>query len=291
VKSVPFDWPNDGPIDLAKHDAPHASSTTEWWYQNGHIGVGQQQFSFFAAFFRQVKGYDPKTGEPLHMHSLTWSIFDPAQSVSHTVSRVDPTAPEEGMKRVRRGLGGKDHKLNRALQEILERGSVPLPDRIFEGQVEVAQGRLDLQYGADSFRKLDDGRYQLKVRDARKAVGLDLVFTPKKPAIRQGENGVVRGSVDEAMFYYFIPRCDLAGTITHGGVTQTITQGSGWYDHEFGVGEREDVDASTPSGAPASRNGRSPGIGCRCSSTTAASCRSTTSSTSTSPSRQANGRF
>jgi len=242
VKSVPFDWPSDGPIDLAKHDGPHASSTTEWWYQNGHVTVGARKFSFFAAFFRQVKGYDPKSREPLYAHSLTWALFDPDESVSHTVSRVDPAAPDEGMKRIRRGLGGKDYKLNRALQEILERGQVPLPDRFFEGPVHVALDRLDLQYGPDTFRKLDDGRYALKVHDKRKAVGLDLVFTPKKPAIRQGENGVVRGSGDEAMFYYFIPRCDVTGTITHRGQKLELTQGQGWYDHEFGVGERDDVD-------------------------------------------------
>ena len=60
--------------------------------------------------------------------------------------------------------------------------------------------------------------------------------------MRQGDDGVVRGSGDESMFYYFIPRCTATGTVTLGGLTHEIAQGSGWYDHEFGVGEREDVD-------------------------------------------------
>src|SRR5215468_3035883 len=107
------------------------------------------------------------------------------------------------MKRIRRGLGGKDHKLNRAITEILERGNVPSPDRVFEGRVHVSLDRLNLQYGPDLFRRLEDGRYALKLHDKRKAV---------------------------------------TGTITHRGVTHEITQGQGWYDHEFGVGEREDVD-------------------------------------------------
>ena len=238
----PSDWPEDGSIDLAIHDRPHASSTTEWWYQNGHVEAGGQRYSFFAAFFRQVKGYDEKTRAPLYAHSLTWALFDPEEGVSHTVSRVDQSAPEEGMKRVRRGLGGKDHKLNRALQEILERGHVPTPDRMFDGRVFVHQDKLHLQYGPDTFRKLDDGRYELKLKDKKKNVGLSLVLTPKKPPVRQGDNGVVRGSSDESMFYYFIPRCEVTGTITHRGATHEITKGQGWYDHEFGVGEREDVD-------------------------------------------------
>ena len=36
------------------------------------------------------------------------------------------------------------------------------------------------------------------------------------------------------MFYYFIPRCEVTGTVKLNGETQTITKGQGWYDHEFG---------------------------------------------------------
>jgi geranylgeranyl pyrophosphate synthase/predicted secreted hydrolase len=242
VKSVPFDWPSDGPIDLAIHDKPHASSTTEWWYQNGHLTAGGRRYSFFAAFFRIIKGYDPETRAPLHAHSLTWGLFDADEQHAYRVSRVDPSAPEEGIKRVKRGLASKDHKLNRSLLEILERGTVPTPDRLIEGRVFVPPDRLYLQYGPDIFQKLDDGRYRLKVHDRRTSVGLDLVLTPKKPPVRQGDDGVVRGSNDESMFYYFIPRCDVAGTVIQRGAPLEVSQGSAWYDHEFGVGEVIDVD-------------------------------------------------
>jgi len=242
VIAVPLDWPGEGAIDLALHDRPHASSTTEWWYLNGHVVAGGQALSLFAAFFRQVKGHDPKTKAPLYAHSLTWAIFDPQEGFAHTSSRVDPAAPEEGLKRIRRGLGGKDHKLNRALVEILERGNVPLPDRFFESRVYVQLDQLDLQYGPDLFRKLDDGRYLLKVGDRSKGIGCELVFEPKKPPVRQGDDGVVRGSLDEAMFYYFIPRCEVTGTVTLRGQNHVVEKGQGWYDHEFGVAEREDVD-------------------------------------------------
>src|SRR5689334_11077808 len=143
VSVVPSDWPGEGPIDLAVHDLPHASSTTEWWYLNGHLLVEGQPLSFFAAFFRQVKGYDPQSKAPLYAHSLTWAIFDPGQPLSHTVSRVDTSAPEEGRKRIKRGLGGKDYKFNRALGEILDRGNVPLPDKMFESRVFVSLDRLE----------------------------------------------------------------------------------------------------------------------------------------------------
>lgn len=73
TSKFPRDWPSTGPIDLSIHDLPHASSTTEWWYMNGHCVVDDgREFSFFAAFFRQLKQRHPKTNEPEYAYSLTW---------------------------------------------------------------------------------------------------------------------------------------------------------------------------------------------------------------------------
>ena len=50
------DWPEAGPIDLAVHDAPHASSSTEWWYLHAHVETDDgRPLSFFAAVFRILK--------------------------------------------------------------------------------------------------------------------------------------------------------------------------------------------------------------------------------------------
>lgn len=240
---VPSDWPGDGDIDLCVHDLPHASSTTEWWYVNGHCTtIDGKRFSLFAAFFRQVKGYDPTTREPQYAHSLTWALQDVDAEASHNVSRVDHCAAEEGLKRIKRGLGSSDERLNRALREILERGNVPLPDRVFDSRVYVNLQRLELGFGGDLFEKLDDGRYRMRLYDPRRALGCDVVLDPQKPPTRHGRDGVVRGSHDEAMFYYFIPRNDLRGTITLHGRKCEIAAGQAWYDHEFGVGEVEEVD-------------------------------------------------
>ena len=74
------------------------------------------------------------------------------------------------------------------------------------------------------------------------------------------------------MFYYFIPRCDVDGSITFRGDARPVAKGQGWYDHEFG-GPREEAGAVSPQlqkpdpkneGGPTSR-----GTGSRCSSTTA----------------------
>jgi geranylgeranyl pyrophosphate synthase/predicted secreted hydrolase len=243
------DWPGAGPIDLAVHDLPHASSTLEWWYMNSHVVTADgRHLSFFAAFFRQAKRRNKDTGAFEYAHSITWALIDVDRKSYVHVSAVDPSAPEEGLKRLRRGLGSKDPRLNRALSETLARGKVPTPDKLLKGRVFVGERRLDLDYGGCTYRKQDDGTYRLRLHDADHNVGVDVVFEPQKRPVRHGDDGVVRGADNERMFYYFIPRCKVTGTVTSGGVKADIAQGQGWYDHEFGRkpdGKTED-DLDTP---------------------------------------------
>ena len=241
MNQKPADWPEDGPIDLSIHDLPHGSATTEWWYTNGHCVVeGNRRFSYFAAFFRKVQGYHPVTRAPRYAHSITWAIHDVDGKRSTFVSRVDQSAAREGLRRLKSGMGARDERLNRALTEILDRGVVPKPDLVFDGKVSVSLQSLDLEFAGDVFRKNKDGSYNLKLYDKQRALGCDLTLQPKKTPIRHGDNGVVRGSEDESMFYYFIPRCEVTGTLTHKGTTRPLVQGQGWYDHEFGVGVVDD---------------------------------------------------
>src|SRR5262245_12214249 len=87
------DWPPPGPIDLAVHDLPHASSVVEWWYVNSHLTVVDgRNFSLFAAFFR-VDLSDDGAPRSDHQHFLAWALADPAghRYLSHTL--VDRRAP------------------------------------------------------------------------------------------------------------------------------------------------------------------------------------------------------
>src|SRR5690242_21265199 len=138
------DWPAPGPIDLSVHDLPHRSSATEWWYVNAHVDTLDGPLSLFAAFFRIVKGKDERTGELTYAHSCTWAISDPRSGRYLAQSRVDPSAPEMGRERIRKGRGSRDPRLNRAILEILDKGRVPAPDKIFDGPVHVGERKLEL---------------------------------------------------------------------------------------------------------------------------------------------------
>src|ERR1700733_16056058 len=131
MSRFPADWPQPGPIDLGVHDLPHRSSTTEWWYMNSHFqSEDGRRLSLFAAFFRIVKGRNPETKQPEYAHSVTWALSDLDRKTYFSDSRVDPSAPQMGLERIKQGRGSRDPRLNRAIAEILERGNVPAPDKL-----------------------------------------------------------------------------------------------------------------------------------------------------------------
>lgn len=237
-RARPADWPPPGPIDLAVHDRPHRSSTTERWYVNAHLTAESgRRYGLFVAFFRQVRRFDPETKQPIHMHSIAWGLsdLDAKRSLSH--SGMDRMAPEEGLRQIARGMGSTDSRWNRALSEVLEKGKIPQPDYLLDGDVFVSERRLDLDYAGDTLRRRDDGSYELHLFSERLRAGCDLVIEPLKAPIRHGVDGVVPGSDNERMFYYFVPRNRVRGTLVFDGLHEPVAQGQGWYDHEFGVGE------------------------------------------------------
>lgn len=216
---------------------PHGSSSTEWWYVNAHLTAADgRTYSLFAAFFRIINKQLPD-GSYEYAHSLTWALSDHEKKDYVARSFVDANAPAIGLERIKNGQGVKDERLNRAISEVLERGKVPIPDRFFPGPVRVAKDALDLDYGGLTFKKLSDGKYRVVVKSEegpRSPCSAELEFELKKPPQRHGHDGVVRGVHGEDMFYVFVPRCAVKGSITLDGKPLSVT-GEGWYDHEFGA--------------------------------------------------------
>jgi len=223
-------WPDTGrPIDLAQHDLPHPAADTEWWYVNTHLSLADgREVGLFAAFFRIIAEVDETSKQVTYAHSMTWALSEPAAKRYVGESRVDHDSPRLGLQRLENDRGTKDERLNRAMKEILERGQVPTPDKVFDGPVSVATDRLALAYGTATFEKRGDA-YHMHIAD-----GCDLVFEPQKAPARHGDDGVVRGTTGEQMFYYFIPRCRVTGTVQLDGETVEVARGQSWYDHEFG---------------------------------------------------------
>lgn len=251
----PGDWPVSGPIDLALHDRPHASSTLEWWYLNGHLQTEDgREVSLFAAFFRQLVGTDAH-GVSRYAHSVSWALSEPASQRYQSVVAVDSLAPELGLAKLRAGAGAADSRLSGALREVLEKGRIPGPTRMFEGEASVAEHELALDFDGNLLRRLPSGEYVLELSDEKQQIGCALRFRPRKLPVRFGRDGVVSGVADEKMFYYFIPRCDVSGVLREGGRTSVVS-GSGWYDHEFGVAPKRRSTLRSIPGKPAQTSWR-----------------------------------
>ena len=229
------DWPKDGPIDLNVHDLPHLSSSTEWWYMHSHIKVEDgREFSLFASFFQHAISYDKATGKSDYGHSVIWGISDLKEKKYHTVSLVDKRAPKLGLERLKKGELVKDPYIRRAGIEMLSKGVMPYPDELLKKTPTISYTKLNLNYDGNTFEKLKDGSYQLHLAHKELKLGVDVNFNPKKAPVRHGDNGVVRGVSAEDMFYYFIPRCEVKGTLKLKKEKLKIKSASGWYDHEFG---------------------------------------------------------
>jgi geranylgeranyl pyrophosphate synthase/predicted secreted hydrolase len=202
---------------------------------NSHVrSISGREFAVFAAFFREACGVDPATHEPCYAHSVSWAVCDLSRQRYHPKVAVDAAAPALGLAKLDAGAGGSDERASRALREVLERGHVPGPTRMFDSAARVARRGLGLCYGRDQLFKTDAGAYRVELFDETEQIECKLTFQPQKAAIRHGDDGVLHGVADEQMFYYFIPRCEVSGSITLHGETEVVSDGSGWYDHEFG---------------------------------------------------------
>jgi len=93
---------------------------------------------------------------------------------------------------------------------------------------------LQLEIDHNSFQKIQEGKYQLKLHNPVTGVGCELNFMPFVNPVLHGNNGLVTGTRGEELFYYFIPACEVNGIITLGGEDPFEVEGCGWYDHRFG---------------------------------------------------------
>jgi geranylgeranyl pyrophosphate synthase/predicted secreted hydrolase len=227
-------WPDPGPIDLTVHDLPHDSSTMEWWYVNSHVTTDDgRPFSMFAAFFR-VDVSSPGDTSRTFSHFLTWALVDPTKGAYHPRTLLDLRAPRIALEELDKGHGPRDERLKRALREVLEKGVVPLPDRLLARDAIVSLDILSLDLDGNRFRKLHDGSYEV-VLGGDGPAACRLRFTLAKTVVRHGDEGIVRGLDGEDMFYYFSPRCRVDGEVFADGAWSPVS-GDGWYDHEFGEG-------------------------------------------------------
>jgi predicted secreted hydrolase len=249
-----------GPIDVAKYDLPQGQAPLEWWYYNCHVTTKKdpnRRYSLFSSFFRQADLStldDEARKDPTKRYDFydacTWALVDVEKNVYYADSLLDHRAPSRIEAALDPAVTGKPvSHIEGPLLDLVKRGRVPLPDRLMRGPAKVSTEELSLNLGNDCiltsrpYNAATDGPqvpgalgvvYQIKLYNPNRAIRADLTFVPQRGAIRHGDNGVVNH-----MFYYYVPRCTVRGTIVLNGERLEV-EGSGWYDREFG-GTRDET--------------------------------------------------
>jgi geranylgeranyl pyrophosphate synthase/predicted secreted hydrolase len=234
MSASPRYWPDSGPLDHEIHDAPHALADTEEWHVNCHVSDGRgADLSMFAAFFRMALADPAAPGRPRFAHAVVWAVSDPLTGTYHSYSQVDRVVPAYVRRRLI-GAAGLDSRIGRALAEVVDRGQIPLPDRLMETTPVAELDGLDLTFdGCDLVRR--NGSYELRLVSRRRDVTCDLCLHPRGPAVRHGTDGVIAVG-DEEVHHYFLPACDVTGRLElPGGHVVEVVEGRGWFDHRFGV--------------------------------------------------------
>jgi predicted secreted hydrolase len=99
------------------------------------------------------------------------------------------------------------------------------------GLAESSEATTDVAIDGWSLR-LEGGRYVARI--AARDFAFDLAFTPTQPLLLQGDAGYSRKgtAAGQASHYYSLPQIAVAGTVTAGGTTSSVT-GTAWLDHEW----------------------------------------------------------
>jgi hypothetical protein len=127
-----------------------------------------------------------------HAHALNWAIVDVTAKTYHADPILDRETPAILRRQLRDGSYDLDSRMARAFLEVVEKGAVPLPDRMFDGPVTVSKTKLDLNYDGNTFRSDAEGNYHLHCECAAKGINFTFKLQPQKQPMRQAHDGIVK---------------------------------------------------------------------------------------------------
>ena len=193
-------------VRVPQDHVAHPEYRIEWWYYTGNVrGDDGRAYGYQVTFFRV--GVDPSPVNP--------SSFAVRDLYMAHVAVTDVAA-----------------------------GRHRFADRLNRAGVHWAGARVDrYEVWNEGWRAWADadGRHRV-VADAG-TFAVDLVLSPGKPAVLQGERGYSRKGRDpgNASHYYSLTRMPTSGTVRVEGRTTRVS-GNSWMDHEFGTSA---LDAGT----------------------------------------------
>ena len=240
------------PVNAVAHDAqarpfvvvPHDDVTIEWWYANAHLTTGKgRHLALIGSFFRFSNRSGPFAGDSTlavpHSHYLLWGLTDQDRKTHQAFSLAD----QNSLDMMRLYMGFKllmnPHDAPAAAKlKYLEKSAFPPPTKLLDGVSSVTASPFAVAYGAaNSLAAVKDqpGGYTVNLADpAHGGARVHLGFAATKPAMYVGGTGNTGLQNPEDMKYVSLTRCQVTGTVDTGDGPDTVKQGEGWIDHQWG---------------------------------------------------------
>jgi predicted secreted hydrolase len=147
-----------------------------------------------------------------------------------------------------------DPLMQRSLLEVLRNNKLPDPDSFIPGDVSLSEeGNLNLKYGdlasiVCHMNSQGEDVYHIVAQAADGSYGFEFNVTPRKPPVDYGfQTDLLTGDPDDQMCYYFVPRCDVTGSlrVDNSQVEVNPNGSTGFYERKFGGGIQKLYQAGT----------------------------------------------
>lgn len=195
LRPRPFVFPEDA--------GPHPAYQTEWWYYTGNLdGDDRGHYGYQLTVFRRA-------------------LTPHAQKRPSSWGASQVYFAHFALTDVRRGAFVSDERWSRGAAGLA-------------GARSAARGggaAFDAWVESWSMRAEGDGAH---LRADTPEASIDLVVTPEREVVAQGDHGLSHKSVDpaNASYYYSIPRLRTTGTVTSAGRVVSVS-GQSWLDREW----------------------------------------------------------
>ncbi len=219
--------------------AAHGDVNIEWWYVNAHVTTqAGHHYALIGSFFQFGNGKSPfdQAAPAPRAHYLIYAVTDLDTKTQRPYSLGD-SAMVAYLKQIAPFLAVQSPRDTgaQALLAALNRGTLPPPHQQFPGRASVVSRPFRLAYGTDTLTA-DNANNTAFTLDlgANRRDKIHLTLQSQKPAMAvggKGETGLKRAN---DMYYFSLTRCAVGGSIDTGAGAETITHGSGWFDHQWG---------------------------------------------------------
>ena len=202
-------------FEFPRDHGSHPEFKIEWWYVTGHLfGEQDRRFGFQATFFRRA---GPQSTNESAITVTTAAFGNDELHLAH-MALLD----------VQGGRFIHEERLNRAGWDA---GSST-------NTLAVRNGNWFLRWGTNA-----NGALSMQ-GSIRGEANFSLAFTPTKPLVVFGENGVSRkgASPTASSHYLTFSRLAVAGEVTLEGRKQSV-RGQAWMDHEISSSQLDDDQA------------------------------------------------